>query len=75
MKPEEKEFSKSELFFSSSTGIPKHNKKEYAGIMDMEVFDIFTSAIAENKKVEARGADEKENPFANMIKIENKKKK
>ena len=40
------------IFFSSQTGIPKHEKKEYKNMSDMEIKSIFNLASVQNKKQE-----------------------
>ncbi len=38
------------IFFSSQTGIPKHQKKDYRNLSDMPVNKIFEFSSVENKK-------------------------
>jgi len=38
------------IFFSSQTGVPKHQKKDYRNLSDMPVNKIFEFSSVENKK-------------------------
>lgn len=60
------------IFFSSQTGIPKHLKKEYRNMSDMDVKSIFEMASVQNKKQEYK--KDVRSQYTDMIKIDKKKK-
>jgi hypothetical protein len=60
------------VFFSSQTGIPKHEKKDYRNLSDMPVNKIFEYATVENKKQEYK--KDVRSKYGDMVKIEKKKK-